>query len=621
MATVMGVVLVILGVAVPRSEGATSTATAWSTTRISGSDRFATAAALSARAFPNGSSDVVLASGTDFADALAASPTAARRHAPLLLTYRDSLPSSTLTEIRRLRPRRVVIAGGPVAVSTAVEYALGLSFPVTRLAGADRFATAAKLADASFGTGAPVVFLAPGRSFPDALAAGAAAGRLGGPVLLVEQSRLTDAVSAELEHLRPAKIVLVGGTNVIGTQVQAALGNRTTVQRVAGADRYATAAALVDAVPGPSTVGLVASGTSFPDALAAGPSAAALGGDFALAGPGCLTTAAAQRLADDGVRELVVVGGVAALPAAAATPCTSVSPPTTAPPSQGVPVLTPQGAVPGDSPDPTILKVGGRWYAYSTQVYLAHLPVRTSTDLRTWSGVAEAMPVLASWVAEGRNWAPSVVQDGSTFVAWYAARDRASGRQCVSRAVGTSPSGPFVDELGAAPVCQLSLGGSIDPNVFTDADGSRWLTWKSDENALGHLAHLWVARLSSDARTLTGAPRSILGQDASWEAPTIEQPALVRNGSTYVLFYSGGWWESSGYGVGYATGPSPTGPFTKKTTSRAWLATTGGAAGPGALDPFVGPNGQLWATYHAWPGVVGYAAGGSRTMRVAKLQL
>src|SRR5437899_759208 len=106
MATVMGGALVIFGMAVPRASGST----AWSTTRISGSDRFATAAALSARAFPNGSSEVVLASGVEFADALAASPAAARRHAPLLLTYRDSVPSSTLAEIRRLHPRRIVLA-------------------------------------------------------------------------------------------------------------------------------------------------------------------------------------------------------------------------------------------------------------------------------------------------------------------------------------------------------------------------------------------------------------------------------------------------------------------------------------------------------------------------------
>lgn len=170
-------------------------------------------------------------------------------------------------------------------------------------------------------------------------------------------------------------------------------------------------------------------------------------------------------------------------------------------------------------------------------------------------------------------------------------------------------------------MCQTSLGGSIDPHVFTDTDGSRWLTWKSDENALGNPARLWIAALSADATTVTGTPKAILSQTASWESPTIEQPALVRSGSTYYLFYSGGWWESAGYGVGYATASSPTGPFTKRTTTAPWLATAAGASGPGALDTFVGPDGGLWAAYHAWPGVVGYAAGGLRTMRVAKLQL
>jgi beta-xylosidase len=228
------------------------------------------------------------------------------------------------------------------------------------------------------------------------------------------------------------------------------------------------------------------------------------------------------------------------------------------------------------------------------------------------------MPTLASWAEFGANWAPSVVEAGGHYVVWYAARDHASGRQCVSRAVSDSPDGPFVDELTAAPVCQLALGGSIDPNVFTDTDGTHWLYWKSDENAIGNHAHLWVAQLSGDARTVTGSRTSVLAQDATWEAPTMEQPAVVRNGATYYLFYSAGWWESDGYGVGYATGPSPTGPFTKRTSAAPWLATSAGASGPGALDVFAGPGG-LWASFHAWPGVVGYSAGGIRTMRLARL--
>src|SRR3954454_5966005 len=39
----------------------------------------------------------------------------------------------------------------------------------------------------------------------------------------------------------------------------------------------------------------------------------------------------------------------------------------------------------GDSPDPTVLKVGGTYYAYSTNSGGSLLPVLTSTDLVTWT--------------------------------------------------------------------------------------------------------------------------------------------------------------------------------------------------------------------------------------------
>ena len=53
-----------------------------------------------------------------------------------------------------------------------------------------------------------------------------------------------------------------------------------------------------------------------------------------------------------------------------------------------------------------------------------------------------------------------------------------------------------------------------------------------------------ASSLSSDARSLTSAPSVVLADDAPWETPTIEQPAVVHVGATYYLFYSGGWWES-----------------------------------------------------------------------------
>lgn len=614
-------------VGVPAARAATGPA--WDTIRIAGADRYETAAALSRHTFRNRAPQVIVASGEQFADALAATPAAARLGAPLLLTRRAEVPAATLTELRRLRPSVILLAGGEGVVSFAVERTLAGVARVARVGGADRFDTAARLSAMAFGTGVPVVFLAQGRAFPDALAAGAAAGRLEGPVLLVERDRVPPVVAAELARLRPARVVVVGGRDAVTDAVPRALAHRN-VDRIYGDDRYATAAALAAEVPGGSSVALVASGTSFADALAAGPSASAVDGTFALTGGGCLPVASAQRLVDAGVRHVVVVGGASAVPRGAADPCGSVAPPPersaapVAPPVGAVPApaITPVASLPDDAADPAVLKVGDRWYVYSTQVYLTKVPVRWSGDLKTWSPAVEAMPAVARWASFGSHWAPSVVAAGGRYVLWYSARDRASGRQCVSRATADRPEGPFVDELGAAPICQRDLGGSIDPHVFTDDDGSRWLSWKSDENAVGDPSRLWVVALSADARTTVGEATVALTQGAAWETFTIEQPALVRHGDLYYLFYSGGYWESATYAVGYATGPSPRGPFTRRSAEGPWLRTTAGAGGPGALDTFTGPDGRLWASFHAWAGGIGYVhAGAVRSLRLARLDL
>jgi hypothetical protein len=554
---------------------------------------------------------VLVASGTDFPDALGASPVAAERDGPLLLTHPEGVPSATIDELRRLAPTQILLAGGPRAVSPAVEAALSDEWPVTRIAGDDRYETAVGLAESTFNPGVPVAFVVSGLAFPDALSAGAAAGRLGGPVLLVTPEHVPAPVLAALDRLDPEHIYVVGGPAVIGEQVMTELAGRA-VTRVAGTNRYDTAASLLDLVPGPATTGVVATGATYADGLAAGPAAAELDATFALAGPTCLYAPAAERFTDDGVEELLVVGGPGALSDTAVTPC----------PSATRPALSGARSAPGDAPDPTILRTDTAWYAYSTQVFGVHLPVRSSVDLTSWGPTTDAMPTLATWVRPGRNWAPAVIEAEGSYVAWYTAEeDTPERRQCISRAVASSPAGPFVDELTSPALCQRSLGGSIDPDVFTDADGSRWLLWKSDENAVGKSSRLWIAPLSQDARTITGSGSVLLVQSAAWESPTIEQPSIVRRGFTYFLFYSGGWWESSGYGMGYATATSLSGPYTKQTTSGAWFGTSAGTAGPGALDTFIGPGGELWATYHAWPGAVGYGAGGHRSMRVAELQL
>ncbi|HWP61998.1 MAG TPA: S8 family serine peptidase [Candidatus Binatia bacterium] len=94
---------------------------------------------------------------------------------------------------------------------------------LSRSAGPDRYATAAAISAATFGPGVPVAYVATGLNFPDALAAAAAAGFRGGPVLLVTRDAIPAPTATELGRLRPERIVVVGSTGVVGNGVAAAL--------------------------------------------------------------------------------------------------------------------------------------------------------------------------------------------------------------------------------------------------------------------------------------------------------------------------------------------------------------------------------------------------------------
>lgn len=93
-----------------------------------------------------------------------------------------------------------------------------------RQAGPNRYATAAAVSKATYpGSGVPVAFVASGLTFPDALAGAAAAGHLGGPLLLVSTSSIPPETASELQRLDPARIVILGGTSVVSAGVAAQL--------------------------------------------------------------------------------------------------------------------------------------------------------------------------------------------------------------------------------------------------------------------------------------------------------------------------------------------------------------------------------------------------------------
>ena len=118
---------------------------------------------------------------------------------------------------------------------------------VTRIAGVDRYSTAAAIAGRAFPGGAPVVYLATGESFPDGLAAGPAAAHQGGPLLLTRGGSLPGATRDALRSLAPSKVVIVGGVGAVSGAVAQAVRDalpQAVVARVAGTDRYDTAAKL-----------------------------------------------------------------------------------------------------------------------------------------------------------------------------------------------------------------------------------------------------------------------------------------------------------------------------------------------------------------------------------------
>jgi putative cell wall-binding protein len=157
-------------------------------------------------------------------------------------------------------------ATGQVVAPAALPDAPGTK----RLAGGDRYSTAAAVAQDSFPAGpVPVVYVATGEVAADALAAGPAADVQGGPVLLVGRDTVPAVTRTELTRLRPQRIVVLGGTAAITDAVTTELQSFTAgaVTRQAGADRYATAALVATtAFPAPVTRVFIATGTGSADA-------------------------------------------------------------------------------------------------------------------------------------------------------------------------------------------------------------------------------------------------------------------------------------------------------------------------------------------------------------------
>jgi parallel beta-helix repeat protein len=284
------------------------------TVRVYGANRYLTAVEISKKGWPYGAQTVVLARSDEYADALAGVPLAYMLDAPILLSATQQIGTVTLDEIQRLGAEKVVILGGNAAISSTVESDLvNLGLLVERIAGTNRYNTAALIAEkmANIGSIANSAVIAVGTNFPDALAAAAYAAQNRQPILLVTENALPATTSTAITNLQLDHLIIAGGTSVISGSVADALALQASVERIAGSNRYSTAVALADYYSLTQPFYFIATGTNFPDAITGAVLAAKLGtGVLLVYGPGATPNLVVQDyVEDENVQAIGLFGG------------------------------------------------------------------------------------------------------------------------------------------------------------------------------------------------------------------------------------------------------------------------------------------------------------------------
>ncbi|MEZ0108480.1 putative cell wall-binding protein [Catenulispora sp. EB89] len=306
--------------------------------RVGGGDRIATSIAASKWTYDDkdGSgrkaSSAVLARSDTFADALGGTALAIQENGPLLLTPTASLDKGVESELTRiLQPHSTVfVLGGTAALSPAVANRLtALGYNVERVAGDNRYGTAVAIAEDISGTPHQTgsVLVATGVDYPDALAAGVAAGQErytgpgesnalnGGVVVLTDGTSMPKETADYLKQIDPhvQRVYAVGGQAV--KAVAAAFPSWTGVTPLAGANRYETAAKVAasplfgsGAAGRYSMVGVATAG-NWPDALSGGALIGNQGGPLLLADAAGTPGSQAAVVSGAHLKGLVVFGG------------------------------------------------------------------------------------------------------------------------------------------------------------------------------------------------------------------------------------------------------------------------------------------------------------------------
>jgi len=270
--------------------------------------------------------------------------------------------------------------------------------------------------------------------------------------------------------------------------------------------------------------------------------------------------------------------------------------------------------------DPFVLRTPTGYVAYGTVPPAApgaHPPadgrqfqMLTSPDLVHWSDAGGALAPVPAHLGTD-YWAPEVAFCDDRYYLYYSLGHGDSGHH-LRVAVADDPTGPFIDTgVNLTPGERFA----IDAHPYRDVDGSWYLFYAHDVLAGPRVGTMLAVDRLTTMTTLAGEATTIVRPDADWQIyergrlmygrtvdwHTLEGPSVLRHGSRYYCFFSGGSWKDESYGVSWAEADHPLGPWRRCPETRRILRTVGTEIiGPGHNSITVGPDGSDVLAYHAW---------------------
>ncbi|MGG0720097.1 cell wall-binding repeat-containing protein [Robertmurraya massiliosenegalensis] len=281
-------------------------------TRLDGKDRFEVAVNVSKAGWSNGSDTVVIANFLAFADALSASPLAYKHNAPILLSHPNELTATTKREIQRLKPKKVIIIGGPISISENIVKTLK-DMKVTnieRFGGETRFDVAYNIASRLGETDTAIV--TNGMKFMDAMSIAPYAAKNGYPILLTYYDHtLPKQMDKALDELQIKNTIISGGELSVSKEISNRLPKP---KRIGGEDRYEVSANILEELNPNGKKAFIATGRTFADALTGSVLAAKEGASMLLSHPTKVHGSVKKVIADKKISNFVLLGGTISIP-------------------------------------------------------------------------------------------------------------------------------------------------------------------------------------------------------------------------------------------------------------------------------------------------------------------